>query len=499
MEDLRAGKLEDAQKEFEAAYKLAPGDPDVNYLLGYTLLREKDLESALTYLQRATSIDPKHVSALVALGQLQLQQGNISAAAATLEQAVTLDGENWMAHWSLASAYYRDNQYEKSRSEADAAVKFGKGAANGAEIIIGQSWAAVGEKDKAIDALESFLRDAPGNSAVPAAQAMIAKLKAEESSDEVRAIALASLATPATSTPKSPSRTLSSSSAELLPGLSIAESNMALPNWAPTSVDKIKPAVSPTATCSLPQVLQKTGKEVQEMVTNVGNIDATEDLVHEELDELGKPTAKEKRRYDYMVTTSEVRPGHITIDEQRNSIKGSALFPDGIASSGLPSIALVFHPYNRDDYKMTCEGLGDWHGRPAWIVYFRQRDDVPARLSGYGVNGVMHSVGLKGRAWITADSYQIAHLETDMVKPMPEIQLMLEHISVDYKPVHFRARGEDIWLPASANLYFEFGKHRFHRLDTYSHYRLFSVDSTQEIQQPVDGGLDNSGGGPAKP
>ncbi len=98
-------------------------------------------------------------------------------------------------------------------------------------------------------------------------------------------------------------------------------------------------------------------------------------------------------------------------------------------------------------------------GGLAWIVYFRQRDDVPARLSGYAINGVMHSVSLKGRAWIIADSYQIAHMETDMVKPMPEIQLFLEHISVNYKPVRFHARGEDVWLPANANLYIEFRKH----------------------------------------
>jgi tetratricopeptide (TPR) repeat protein len=492
LEDLRAGKLDDAQKQFEATYKLAPGDADVNYLLGYTVLQQKDLEGAQTYLQRATSIEPHHISALVALGQLQLRQGNLSAATATLEQAVSLDAENWMAHWSLASTYLGTQQYEKARIEADAAVKFGKGAGNGAEIIIGEAWAATGEKDKAIDALQSFLRDAPGNSAAPIALAMIAKLNAEKSASEVLATATTSLAGPTTSTTGRPSPSSASSSAELLPGLSIAESSLALPYWAPTSVDKIKPAVSSTATCSLPQVLEKTGKAIQELVTNVGNIDATEDLVHEELDVLGKPTAKEKRRYDYMVSASEVRPGSITMDEERNRMTGPAVFPDGIGSAGLPGIVLVFHPYNRDDYQMTCEGLGDWHGRSAWIIYFRQRDNLPGRISGYAVNGVMHAISLKGRAWITTDSFQIAHLETDMVKPMPEIQLMLEHISVNYKPVHFQARREDVWLPANADLYFEFRKHRFHRLDSYSHYRLFSVESTEKIREPDENESNNS-------
>ncbi len=138
------------------------------------------------------------------------------------------------------------------------------------KLLWANPWAATGEKDKAIDALESFLRDAPGNSAVPNAQAMITKLKAEESSEEVRAVALASLARPTISTPRSPAPASASPSAELVPGLSAAEANLALPNWAPTSVDRIKPAVSPTATCSLPQVLEKTGGEIQALVSNVG-------------------------------------------------------------------------------------------------------------------------------------------------------------------------------------------------------------------------------------
>jgi hypothetical protein len=279
----------------------------------------------------------------------------------------------------------------------------------------------------------------------------------------------------------------------MLPGLSTAESNQALPDWAPASVDKVKPAVSATAACSLPQVLEKTGKKIEEFVTNVENIDATEDLVHEHLDQLGKPSQTQKQRYDYMVSVVKTRPGHIRMEEQRNSVHRAASFPDGIASSGLSGIVLVFHPYMRDDYQMTCEGLGDWHGRPAWIVYFRQRDNLPGRISGYNVNGIMHAVSLKGRAWITADSFQIAHLETDMVKPMPEIQLMLQHISVNYKPVHFQARSEDVWLPANADLYFEFRKHRYHRLDSYSHYRLFSVDSTEKIGDPVQSEPESGG------
>lgn len=152
-------------------------------------------------------------------------------------------------------------------------------------------------------------------------------------------------------------------------------------------------------------------------------------------------------------------------------------------------MALAFHPVFRGDFQMTCEGRGDWRGRPAWLVYFRQRTGVPGRVSAFVLNGRMFRINLKGRAWIMADSFEIAHMETDLVQPTPEIQFTLQHISADYKPVHFSA-GRDLWLPASADLYFEFRKQRFHRRDTFSRYRLFAVSSTQVIDQPPETPVD---------
>jgi hypothetical protein len=37
----------------------------------------------------------------------------------------------------------------------------------------------------------------------------------------------------------------------------------------------------------------------------------------------------------------------------------------------------------------------------------------------------------KGRAWISADSYQIVRMETDLVMPVPQIQLSAEHNAIE--------------------------------------------------------------------
>ncbi len=158
--------------------------------------------------------------------------------------------------------------------------------------------------------------------------------------------------------------------------------------------------------------------------------------------------------------------------------------PDNITTTGLPVLAIAFHPLFRDDFEMRCEGLGQWNGQATWLVHFRQKDDKPSRLRSYVVNKNYYPVSLKGRAWISASNFQIVHLETDLVHGVPEIHLRTEHTSVDYGSVDFKRHGTDLWLPTSADLYVSLGKKRFHRSETFDHFMLFATDTNQMAKPP---------------
>ena len=131
----------------------------------------------------------------------------------------------------------------------------------------------------------------------------------------------------------------------------------------------------------------------------------------------------------------------VLVDEYRSQRYDEKTMPDHIADNGFAVLALVFHPVMRDAFKMTCEGLGDWHGKPVWIVRFQQREDKPNHMQAYLLGDVAYPVGLKGRAWITADRFQVVRIESDMVKPMPQIELMAEHMVTEYAPVPFHKAG----------------------------------------------------------
>ena len=111
-------------------------------------------------------------------------------------------------------------------------------------------------------------------------------------------------------------------------------------------------------------------------------------------------------------------------------------------------------------------------------------DNKPSRLRSYIANKIYYPVSLKGRAWLSADNYQILHLETDLVKPVPEIRLNTEHTSVSYGPVEFHRHGSDLWLPKSADMYVSWGKRRFHRSESFDHFMLFSTDASDTPKLP---------------
>jgi hypothetical protein len=117
-------------------------------------------------------------------------------------------------------------------------------------------------------------------------------------------------------------------------------------------------------------------------------------------------------------------------------------------------------------------------------VRFQQRTDHPSRIHSYKVGTQVHPVNLKGRAWITADKFQIVRIESELVSPMPEIQLLSEHQVVEYGPIPFARKNTTLWLPKSAEIYFDFRRRRYYRRHSFDHYMLFAIESDEKRKEP---------------
>jgi hypothetical protein len=257
------------------------------------------------------------------------------------------------------------------------------------------------------------------------------------------------------------------------------------PTWLPADVDEEMPPVEETA-CSVDEVLQEAEESILEFVRNVDRFTATESLTHQSINKHGQASKAVSRTFDYVVSIHEVRQGHLGVTEYRNGGLALNEFPGGIVTNGLPALVLIFHPYYAPSYEMTCEGLARSNDQLAWQVHFRQWPDKPNELKTYqsGIHGASYPVALKGRAWISAESYQIVRMETDLVAPVPQIQLLAEHTDVEYGPVKFREADVNLWLPLSAEVYFAWRRQQVHRRHSFDHYMLFTVGDKQRINTP---------------
>ncbi|MGB2655390.1 MAG: hypothetical protein WAN62_16540, partial [Candidatus Acidiferrum sp.] len=122
----------------------------------------------------------------------------------------------------------------------------------------------------------------------------------------------------------------------------------------------------------------------------------------------------------------------------------------------------------------------------AWQVHFKQRPDKPNVIKRYriGADGPSYPVALKGRAWISADKYEIVRLEADIVAPVKQIRLAADRADIEYGPVKFAKGNVSMWLPKSADVYYDWMGRRIHRRHSFSNYMLFAVDDKQNISKP---------------
>ena len=483
---LKSGKLKEAQKQLEQAYKQSTSSPEVNFLLGYLYFEKKDFTQAASYLSKSITLDPRNRQALSLLGRTHLEREDYPAAQSVLEQAVTLDGENWLPHDLLANAYLHEKNYDRARAESQIAIAKGGASAASAQIVLGQALANTGHIEEGLQALNVFVQQSPHHEMVEQVRSYIAELHAyrNQSAEPKSGPYTTVSAAPANSVD---SETTTRTLAQLVgvdPVKVLPAARLAPISWQPPGIDEMKLAIAQGVTCPSDHIIEAAGASVQELVENVTRFSAIEDLFHESLDKQGYPVRSETRKYNYVASIYEPQPGFLAVDEFRTERLALSNYPDNIASTGFAALALVFHPHMRDTFEFSCEGLGDWHGQPSWLVHFVQRPDRPNRMHSYRVGSEDHAVGLKGRAWITADKFQIIRIEAEMVQPMPEIQLLSEHQLVEYGPIPFPQKNLSLWLPKSAELYFDFRKHRYHRRHSFDHYMLFSVDTEEKRKEP---------------
>ena len=84
---------------------------------------------------------------------------------------------------------------------------------------------------------------------------------------------------------------------------------------------------------------------------------------------------------------------------------------------------------------------------------------------------------LQGIAWIDESDFLIVRLRTDLLAPMPLIQVERQTSNIQFGPVRIPDVAMELWLPKAVNLEMEVRGQVVREEHKYSKYRLFQAKS----------------------
>jgi Tfp pilus assembly protein PilF len=133
-------------------------------------------------------------------------------------------------------------------------------------------------------------------------------------------------------------------------------------SWVPADIDHADLLVASGVVCPQQAVLEGASQKILQLVHNVDRFTATEMLIHQAVDHSGHTGPPVRVQFNYLVSYTPRADGYLNVSEFRNGSLSRDGFPSQIATIGTPSLVLIFHPRNINNFEMECEGLGHWHG-----------------------------------------------------------------------------------------------------------------------------------------
>ncbi len=111
----QSGDLQGAQALLQGLLKREPDSPELNYLLGDTVLNSQKPQEAIPYLEKAVKSDPQMLPAQRSLGLAYLQTGQTEKAILHLKAALPID-QDGSVHYQLGRAYQAHGEREQASS-----------------------------------------------------------------------------------------------------------------------------------------------------------------------------------------------------------------------------------------------------------------------------------------------------------------------------------------------------------------------------------------------
>lgn len=462
---LQHKKTLDAENHLNKAVRAYPKYALAWVTLGQMLAAQQHMEEAHNACSQAAAAENTYVPAYLCLAELAARTRSWDEMLKLSERALELEpGMNPIAYEYNAAANLKLGKLDDAEKSALRALDIDKlHSEPRVHFVLAQIYEAKGEPAKEAAQLQEYLKYATNSDDIALVKQSLAQMNKQAITGDL------------VDHPAVPDR-----AAELA---SSSQGTSSRRSWGPADIDELIPPVLNDGSCPLPQILKETSARTQDLIDNLQRFSASERIEQVELDKNGKKRNEISLLVNYVAQIQENSYGYPTIDEYRAG--NTAIEHGAMTDNGTAAFALIFHPTHLGNFEFRCEGLSELLGSPAWQVHFEESPDPNKAFIAVRVRGSIYLPRFKGRAWISAGSYEVLRIDTDLLSPIPQIDLQREHFVINYAPVEFKNRRERLWLPQSTSIYLAYRGHRYERVHTFGEFQLFSIDSDQAIKEPV--------------
>ena len=447
-------KTAEAEKRLERVVSEAPKYAVAWVTLGQVLDAQRLVDEGRRACLQGLTVDATYVPAYLCIANIAARERGWGEVLKLTTRAIELDpADNPVAYEYHAAALLNLHELAAAEKSARRAVAIDvRHLEPRAHFVLAQIYEAKGDRVSAAAELREYLQYAKDSADIAFVKQALAKLDGQSASFDQPLKAVTEV-----------------------PGI-------ATPRWAPPDVDEWVPPVRNASACPLPKVLEQASRRTEDLIDGLQRFSATEHIEQSDLDKNGRKRISSVSEVNYVAEIVQTSSGYPKVEEYRAG-------PDdrhaAVLDSGIAAFALIFDPWHIGNFEFLCEGLTELRGSSVWQVHFQESPDRTKAFTAITVGRSVYLPRFKGRAWIAASNGEVLRIETDLFSPIPQIDLQLEHMVIDYAPVEFPAHQVRLWLPRSTDIYLAYRGHHYERAHTFSRFQLFSVDSSESIKNKL--------------
>jgi len=196
----------------------------------------------------------------------------------------------------------------------------------------------------------------------------------------------------------------------------------------------------------------------------------------------GLPSAQPwNREFKYLILSHHHGDGSTTLEELRVDSKGKPVDAPGLFAAprgyGFAYQWLFFSAANQHDFRFRYLGEQSKDGRKTYVVGFAQDPQRVQEPAYFQAGAKTEPFFFQGVLWIDQSTFNIAALRTDLLAPLPDVNLRRLTTQLTFRSVPIHGYNAVFWLPSEVIISCDQGGGPMEESHRYSDYHLFHAET----------------------